>query len=295
MMTFRDFLIQEKIYQEREGRRRFSVYKTDDDRRLVFGWASIAVTADGEQLEDRQHDVIDPEDLEEAAYEYVLNFGDSGEEHIDSLRKKGKLVESCVFTRAKQEAMGVPEGTLPEGWWIGFKITDDDAWARVKNGTYRAFSIEGTAERVPVDKAQEPTGCGVLVLRDGKVLTGTRIERSGRGRLCGPGGHIEEGETPEEAAIREAEEEFGIVCRDLKPLGVQDGGDRYGTSAVFLCTDYDGEPRTDEREMTDPRWLDPTEVRAAEAVFPPFLDSLELLPKKRRTAKSFREVLATQD
>ena len=41
------------------------------------------------------------------------------------------MVESCVFTVEKQRAMGIPEGTLPVGWWIGFHISDDDAWERV--------------------------------------------------------------------------------------------------------------------------------------------------------------------
>lgn len=131
----------------------FNIYKTDEDKRLVFGWASISYTVDGEQLEDRQKDMIDPEDLEEAVYEYVLNFRDTGEEHIPTMRKKGKLVESCVLTAEKQKAMGIPPGTLPIGWWIGFKIEDDDAWERVKNGTYRMFSIEGKANREPVEKA----------------------------------------------------------------------------------------------------------------------------------------------
>lgn len=129
----------------------FSVFKTNDDKRLVFGWASVAITVDGEQLEDRQQDMIDPEDLESAAYEYVLNFRDAGEEHIPSMRKKGKLIESCVFTAEKQKAMGLPEGILPVGWWIGFKIDDDDAWERVRNGTYQMFSIEGKAQREPVE------------------------------------------------------------------------------------------------------------------------------------------------
>ena len=163
-MTFRDFLIQRQI-EDPVRKQDFTITKTVGDKRLVFGWASIAVTVDGEQLEDRQHDLIDPEDLEEAAYEYVLNFGDTGEEHIPTMRKKGKLVESFISTREKQKAMGLPEGTIPEGWWIGFKIEDEDTWDRVKNGTYKMFSIEGKAERVPVEKAtQEPTGCGVLVL-----------------------------------------------------------------------------------------------------------------------------------
>ena len=131
----------------------YTITKIDDDKRLVFGWASISITADGEQLEDLQHDLIDPEDLEEAAYEFVLHFRDTGELHNPRLRKKGKLVESCVFTAEKQKAMGIPEGTLPVGWWIGFKIEDDEAWAKVKNGTYKMFSIEGKAKRVPVEKA----------------------------------------------------------------------------------------------------------------------------------------------
>lgn len=131
----------------------YTITKMDDDKRLVFGWASISFTADGEQLEDLQHDLINPEDLEEAVYEYVLNFRDTGEEHRPNLRKKGKLVESCVFTAEKQRAMGLPEGILPVGWWIGFKIEDDEAWEKVKNGTYRMFSIEGKAQRVPIEKS----------------------------------------------------------------------------------------------------------------------------------------------
>ena len=138
----------------------YTITKMDEDKRLVFGWASVSIRADGQQLEDLQEDMIDPEDLEESAYEFVLNFRDTGELHNPNLRKKGKLVESCVFTEEKQRAMGLPEGILPVGWWIGFKIEDDAAWEKVKNGTYKMFSVEGKAQRVPVEKAapaeQEP-------------------------------------------------------------------------------------------------------------------------------------------
>lgn len=37
-----------------------------------------------------------------------------------------------------------------------------------------------------------PTGCGVIVVKDGKVLVGTRKDN---GLVCGPGGHIEIGNT----------------------------------------------------------------------------------------------------
>ena len=55
------------------------------------------------------------------------------------------------LTEEKMAAMGIPEGTLPVGWWIGFQVTDADVWEKVKDGTYSMFSIEGKAERVEVN------------------------------------------------------------------------------------------------------------------------------------------------
>ena len=60
------------------------------------------------------------------------------------------LIESMVFTEAKLNALGIPAGVLPIGWWIGFRVTDPDVWEKVKDGTYPMFSIEGEAERVEV-------------------------------------------------------------------------------------------------------------------------------------------------
>lgn len=129
----------------------FSIMKTDDDKRLIFGWASVAIKIGGEQVVDHQKDMIDPEDLEEAVYNYVLNFRDGGEEHIPGLRKKARMVESCMFTKEKMQAMGIPEGIVPEGWWIGFYVDDDEAWEKVKSGVYQMFSIEGQGIREEID------------------------------------------------------------------------------------------------------------------------------------------------
>jgi hypothetical protein len=131
---------------ERTGRT-----KTDDEKRLVFGWANVAVRTDGEQIVDLQQDMIDPEDLEDAVYEYVLDFRDGGEEHDPNRRQIASLVESCVFTPDKLKAMGLDADSVPLGWWIGFHVDDDDAWAKIKDGTYRMFSIEGQGTRVPVE------------------------------------------------------------------------------------------------------------------------------------------------
>ena len=131
----------------------FSIQKSDEDKRLVFGWANIAIRANGEQIEDLQGDIVDPEDLEEGVYQYVLNFRDAGEEHIPGLRKKARMVESVVFTNEKLQAMGIPAGTVPLGWWIGFYVDDDETWEKIKNGTYTMFSIEGRGTRIPIKKS----------------------------------------------------------------------------------------------------------------------------------------------
>lgn len=130
----------------------FNIAKADEDQRLVFGWALVAQKTDGETIIDHQGDMVDPDELEKGAYEYVLKFRDAGEEHLKGLRKKAKMVESCVFTPEKMKAIGIPEGTIPVGWWIGFYVDDDKTWELIKNGTYQMFSIEGKAIREPVDE-----------------------------------------------------------------------------------------------------------------------------------------------
>lgn len=133
----------------------FEIKKADEDQRLIFGWASVAIRKDGQQVLDHQKDMIDLEDLEKAAYDYVLDFRDTGELHDPKMRKKGRLVESVVFTVEKMQAMGIPEGILPEaGWWVGFKVDDEEAWDKIKKGVYSMFSIEGKALRVPVDDSE---------------------------------------------------------------------------------------------------------------------------------------------
>ena len=127
----------------------FKIAKSDDDKRLAFGWASVAVRSDGEVIEDWQSDIIEPEELENAAYNFVELYREGGEMH-----ERGGvavLIESVVFTAEKMQAIGIPADTLPTGWWIGFKVLDEDVWEKVKDGTYPMFSIEGEAERVEAE------------------------------------------------------------------------------------------------------------------------------------------------
>lgn len=147
--------LQNSAVKKAENTPTYHIFKTDDERRLVFGWANVAIRVDGEQIEDLQHDLIDIDNLESVVYEYVLTYRDCGEEHWSTHRFKGRLVESCVFTLEKMEAMGIPEGIVPQGWWVGFYIDDDDAWEKIKSGEYSMFSIEGKGIRVPVEGGEE--------------------------------------------------------------------------------------------------------------------------------------------
>lgn len=152
MKSFNEIM---KIRDEPESKgipvekRKFQIKKSDDEKMQSFGWANISITADGEVLEDLQHDIIEPEELEQAAYKFVDLYREGGEMHIRG--GVARLIESAVFTKEKMEAMGIPEGTLPTGWWIGFQVTDADVWEKVKDGTYSMFSIEGEAKRVEVE------------------------------------------------------------------------------------------------------------------------------------------------
>lgn len=136
----------------------FVITKMSEDQQIVFGWANVAIRKDGTVVEDLQDDIIEPEELEKAAYEYVLNFRDAGEKHDPGLRQKGKLVESVVFTEEKIAAMGLPEHSVPVGWWVGYKIADRAAWEKIKSGEYRSFSVEGRGERVPVEVVGKSAG-----------------------------------------------------------------------------------------------------------------------------------------
>ena len=125
-----------------------TICKIDEMRQLVFGWANIALTEDGELVTDSQGDQIELADLEDAAYAFVLKFRESGAMHEGEVI--GHLVESFVVTPEKLEAMGLAADVLPGGWWAAFHIEDKAAFAKVVNGDFSMFSIQGRALREEV-------------------------------------------------------------------------------------------------------------------------------------------------
>ena len=90
----------------------------------------------------------------------------------------------------------------------------------------------------------------LFVVRAGEILLIHKKRGLGAGKINGPGGHIEPGETPAQAAVREVEEELLVTPLDPKEIGQLFFQFTDGLSLhvnVFKSPACNGEPReTDE-------------------------------------------------
>ena len=167
---------------------------------------------------------------------------------------------------------GNSSDTAPAATKLPQDMTDEEKAQKERESENNADSQDTTPK-------PQRGGVGVIVAKEGKILCGTRHNDFGYGLLCGPGGHIEEGETPEEAAKREAYEEFGITPTKMVQLGYGPKEPDTGiTPVIFLCTEFEGEPKSIDLEMTQIRFLDLEQIKEMEhALFQPFADGLKLL------------------
>ena len=96
----------------------------------------------------------------------------------------------------------------------------------------------------------------VFVIRDERVLLIRKKRGLGAGKINGPGGRVEPGETPEACATRELREELGITPLNLVRLGEHrfQFVDGYSTYVhVYRASDLRGTPvETDE---ATPIWV----------------------------------------
>lgn len=71
----------------------------------------------------------------------------------------------------------------------------------------RSFASRKVQENRPT--VERPSAGGVVFRPSGRILL---LQREDESRWCLPKGGVEEGESPEEAALREIREETGLVC-----------------------------------------------------------------------------------
>ena len=95
----------------------------------------------------------------------------------------------------------------------------------------------------------------LFVVREDQILLIRKKRGFGAGKINGPGGKVDPGETPLQSALRETFEELGI-----RPLGTEQRGElhfqfRDGYSlycTVFLARDFTGDPQ--ETDEAVPLW-----------------------------------------
>jgi len=108
----------------------------------------------------------------------------------------------------------------------------------------------------PVDRATL-----VFVLRDGQLLLIHKKRGLGAGKINGPGGRIEPGESPEACAVRELMEELRITPLGLEELGQHafQFADGYSIFVhVYRASDLRGTPSETEEAL--PLWVRVEEI-----------------------------------
>ncbi|MEO6054961.1 MAG: 8-oxo-dGTP diphosphatase [Chthoniobacterales bacterium] len=100
-----------------------------------------------------------------------------------------------------------------------------------------------------------------FIIQNGKILLIRKKRGLGAGKINGPGGRIEIGESPLQAAIRETQEEVGVTPLDLDLCGelyfqFVDGFSLHCT--VFLARNFTGELQ--ETDEATPYWIAVNEI-----------------------------------
>jgi 8-oxo-dGTP pyrophosphatase MutT (NUDIX family) len=128
----------------------------------------------------------------------------------------------------------------------------------------------GSRRRRGLRKVEETSAGGLVVDRtEGapRVALIGRVDRRGRLLWSLPKGHVEAGETHEDAAVREVEEETGIRGRVLAALGTIDywfvAEDRriHKTVHHYLLEASGGELSDEDIEVDEVAWVPLTELR----------------------------------
>jgi len=118
-------------------------------------------------------------------------------------------------------------------------------------------------------------GLGIYILNDkGEVLLGKRKGSHGSGQYAPPGGHLEFGETFEEAARKEIEEETGLRIENIELFYVDNNLEyietdrKHYVTLSFKTKHLGGEPQLREPEKCESwEWYSPSKPPSPLAEF----------------------------
>lgn len=112
-------------------------------------------------------------------------------------------------------------------------------------------------------ETKKPGISAAIIVDEGRVLMVRR--RVGEGDLLWqfPAGAIEDGEAPEEAAVRETVEETGLVVTSDRQIGYLESHPKSGREMFYTaCTPVQGEARVaDEDELDAVAWVAHSEIK----------------------------------
>jgi len=103
-------------------------------------------------------------------------------------------------------------------------------------------------------------GVGVYIIKDNTLLMGLRKGTHGEGDWCPPGGHLEAGESWEKCAMRETEEESGLIVKNVR-LGtvtndIFEKDDKHYITIAMVADYAGGEPeRLEPNKCLEWRWF----------------------------------------
>ncbi|HEX6578638.1 MAG TPA: NUDIX hydrolase [Jiangellaceae bacterium] len=156
----------------------------------------------------------------------------------------------------------------------------------------RRTSVSGNGRRLR--SVRETSAGGLVVDRVGAATTAAligRIDRRGRLEWVLPKGHVEPGETTEQAAVREIREETGLRARIVSALGpveywfVADGRRVHKTVHHYLLEATGGTLGTEDMEVSEVAWV-PLDELVSRLRHPSERRLLERLPALLREARA---------
>lgn len=117
------------------------ILKIDEERRLMTG-----VVLEPDEV-DAQNDTIYPHIIEEAAFDFLSNFGRTGGTRMGLMHKRFgdvgiELVESWI---AREDLIINNEKVKKGSWLMTVRAVDEALWSRVKRKELTGFSIGGVA------------------------------------------------------------------------------------------------------------------------------------------------------